>query len=62
MYVNKQRSVRLGLLANQENDCGSPDSFIGLGGPNNAAGNYAWCCSPDNGYKNTKTMGYILVR
>ena len=67
----KSISVRLGLLANEQNDCGSPDSFIGLGGDNNggcyynsannAAGNLAQC-TPDNGDKNTKAMGYILVR
>ena len=57
--------VRLGLIANQENDCNTPDSFIGLGGTwyGNAAGNAAApCCSPDNGGKNLKAMGYILVR
>ena len=56
--------ARLGLIANEQNDCGSPDSFIGLGGTwyENAGGNAAPCCSPDNGEKNLKAMGYILVR
>ena len=62
--------VRLGLVANQENDCKTPDSFIGLGADSqvcssipsrNAAGNLG-LCSADNGNKNTKAMGYILVR
>ncbi|CAB3998742.1 Hypothetical predicted protein [Paramuricea clavata] len=62
--------VRLGLMANNENNCKSPDSFIGLGADShvctynpsrNAAGNLGQC-SPDNGNKNTKVMGYILVR
>ena len=64
--------VRFGILGNQENNCFSPDSFIGLGaddkhrycfsGPaHNAAGNVA-SCSSDNGDKNLKVMGYILVR
>ena len=57
--------VRLGLIANEQNDCYSSDSFIGLGtyhgGWGNGAGNHA-CCSPDNGEKNIKVMGYILVR
>ena len=58
--------VRLGIFSNQENGCHSPDSFIGLGtyrwgNRGNTAGNVA-CCSPDNGDKNLKVMGYILVR
>ena len=58
--------VRLGIIANNENDCKTHDTFVGLGaydrgGVFNAAGNYA-CCSPDNGEKNLKVMGYILVR
>ena len=70
---SKHVRVRLGILANQENNCGSPDSFIGLGGEGvfrycgtriaslNTAGNIAMCKS-DNGDKNAKAMGYILVR
>ena len=58
--------VRLGLIANNENDCDSPNSFIGLGAKHtkekNAAGNVAKKYSPDNGEKNLKVMGYILVR
>jgi hypothetical protein len=78
---NSKRSVtvkvRLGIVANQQNHCGTPDSYVGLGaegGMNypsnwcqppdksvNSAGNLAQC-SPDNGNKNTKAMAYILVR
>ena len=59
--------VRLGLLANEQNHCHSPDSYLGLGAyfytnTGNTAGNLAPCCSPDNGHKNLKVMGYILVR
>ena len=66
--------VRLGILTNEQDHCKSPDSFIGLGadeqvklcrfsGPSyNAAGNVASCWSPDNGRKNLKVIGYILVR
>ena len=75
VYVSSSRhaKVRLGIVANEQNDCNSPDSFIGLGGVGlhpychnvatslNAAGNIAQC-SPDNGTKNLKAMGYILVR
>ena len=66
-YSNSHSKVRFGLIANQQNDCVSPDSFIGLGthrwgNVGNTAGNVADCCSPDNGEKNLKVMGYILVR
>ena len=64
--------ARIGIIANQENDCNTPDSFIGLGTyfkanwgsfhkPKNAAGNLGHCIA-DNGDKNIKAMGYILVR
>ena len=67
--------VRLGIVGNEGNDrCASPDSFIGLGSSNtkkgrvcrfhltpNSAGNFA-ACQPDNGDRDTKAMGYILVR
>ena len=66
VYGAINRRVRLGLIANNQNDCKSPDSFIGLGAPRswdrNAAGNAARHLSPDNGEKNLKVMGYILVR
>ena len=69
---SKLAKVRFGILGNQENNCITPDSFIGLGAfyqrsyclgepARNAAGNVA-SCSPDNGNKNIKVMGYILVR
>ena len=58
--------VRIGVFSNQQNDCNSPNSFIGLGtydgGKKNTAGNYAYEYSPDNGNTNLKVMGYILVR
>ncbi|XP_028419280.1 uncharacterized protein LOC114545131 [Dendronephthya gigantea] len=65
--------VRLGLAANQQNRCSSPDSFVGFGGdgnfpycglkqaPLNTAGNVGKC-GADNGDKNARAMGYILVR
>ena len=62
---NVHARARLGLIANEQNECYSPDSFIGLGtyygSVGNVAGNYA-SYSPDNGEKNIKVMGYILVR
>ena len=62
-------AVRVGMIANQENDCASPDSRIGLGGAgtacgqdgNNTVGNTA-TCAPDNGDKSIKGFGYLLVR
>lgn len=61
--------ARIGIIANQEGDCCSPDSRIALGGSgsycgqdaNNSCGNEA-TCSPDNGDKHTKGFGYIFVR
>ena len=67
VYHTNLARVRLGIFSNEQNHCNTPDSFIGLGGgyPRwkviNPAGNAA-CCSPDNGDKNLKAMGYILVR
>jgi hypothetical protein len=55
---------RIGIAGNQENDCGSPDSWLGIGCLGGyAAGNFAdgnW--SPDNGGKATKAFGYVWVR
>ena len=58
--------ARLGIIANEGKDCDTPDSFIGLGtyrhgNIKNTAGNVA-SHFPDNGDKNLKVMGYILVR
>ena len=70
--------VRLGIIANERNDCNLPDSFVGLGAEGGL--NYVedWCssdpitsanaagnlaqCAPDNGTKNARAMAYILVR
>ena len=77
VYLGKSRHarVRIGYITNQENNCLSPDSYVGYGGEGgtyphswcsytaslNTAGNLA-LCSSDNGNKNAKAMGYILVR
>ena len=58
--------ARIGVIANQENDCNTPDSRIGFGtGGNNddsnTCGNEA-THDPDNGHKHIKAMGYILVQ
>ena len=58
--------ARIGIIANNENDCLTCDSRIGYGTggyPNdsNTCGNDARV-SPDNGDKHIKAMGYILVQ
>ena len=58
--------VRIGITNNEQNDCSSCDSRIGFGTggrPDNSStcGNVA-AANPDNGKRNTKAMGYILVQ
>jgi len=56
-------TCRVGITTNQENDCGSPDSWLGFGCPIAVVGNFAsgqW--SPDNGGKDTKAFGYVFAR
>ena len=57
--------TRIGIIANQEGDCKTPDSFIGFGGAElsfkNVCGNRA-AYFPDHGNKNTKAFGYIFVQ
>ena len=63
--------TRLGIIANQEDDCGSPDSFIAFGAqmispcsqqmPAISCGNYA-SCTPDNGEKSVPAICYILIK
>ena len=57
---------RIGFIANNENDCNSPDSVIGFGNGNhpytdNTCGNKASVYG-DNGNKNIKAMGYIFLQ
>ena len=58
--------ARIGIVSNEQNECNSPDSTIGFGTSgcpykNNTCGNMA-DHQPDNGYRNIKAMGYILVQ
>ena len=58
--------TRIGIVANNEYSCVTCDSKIGFGtgdydDTSNTCGNLA-AYSPDNGNKNIKTMGYILVQ
>ena len=63
---NSHSRARIGIVANQENECNSCDSRIGFGtggypDDSNTCGNEA-SYSPDNGNKHIKAMGYILVQ
>ena len=58
--------ARIGILANEDDQCVSCDSRIGFGtggipDDSNTCGNEA-SFSPDNGHKHIKAMGYILIQ
>ena len=61
---------RLAFIGNNENDCLSPDSYIGFGVSMFACGrtseitcgNKAICSGTDNGGKTTPAIGFILVQ
>ena len=58
--------ARIGITNNEQNDCNSCDTRLGLGtggysDDTNTCGNVA-SHAPDNGVKIIKTMGYILVQ
>ena len=58
--------ARIGYIANEQNDCSSCDSRIGIGtggysDDGNTCGNRA-SHNPDNGVKSIKVMGYILMQ
>ena len=57
------RKARIGLVANEQNDCSSPDSFIGFGTNANrlTCGNFARH-GGDNGDKTTPTTGFFFVQ
>ncbi|XP_062508853.1 uncharacterized skeletal organic matrix protein 5-like [Corticium candelabrum] len=58
--------TRLGFIANQENNCGNPGSFVGFGtrykSHANSAGNCAGSTANDNGSLDIKVIGYIMAR
>ena len=77
MHTGGRVKIRLGLLGNNENDCKTIDSFVGLGATFGLNYHLAWCgtsytntnaagnlaqCGADNGNKNTRAIAYILVR
>ena len=63
------RNARIGIIANEQNDCGTPDSRLGIGmggavcgiDGGSAAGNGSGC-GGDLGDYNIKSFGYVLVR
>ena len=54
--------VRVGILGNNENDCITCDSIIGFGGSWGVINGNKAAHGGDNGDKNIKAMGYILVQ
>ena len=67
-WLSWNSKARIGIISNEQNNCKSPDSRIGFGTTgsaynDNTCGNAAWgSYRPDNGGKNIKAMGYILVQ
>ncbi|XP_065070552.1 uncharacterized protein LOC135695369 [Rhopilema esculentum] len=55
--------ARIGLIANNEDDCASPDSFFGLGIASTICGNEA-LHSPnvDDGQVRIEAMGFVLIK
>ena len=63
--------LRIGILSNQENNCLTPESYLGFGSNMASlcnpevkpisAGNFA-ACFADNGEKSLPVMGYILLQ
>ena len=65
-YNSDSSRARIGIIANEQNDCNTPDSRIGFGtggfhDDSNTCGNEAMY-GVDNGDKHIKAMGYILVQ
>ena len=64
---NYHSKARIGIIGNNQNNCGTCDSRIGFGtggkhDDTNTCGNEASRGQVDNGNKHIKTMGYILVK
>jgi len=61
-----EANVRIGIVANNQNDCSTCNSWIGfgaegLGTSDMACGNYA-AAAPDNGNRTDPLFGYVMVR
>jgi len=64
--VHSCSKARIGIIANNEGDCRTCDSRIGIGtgghsDESNTCGNQA-VSGGDNGEKHIKSMGYVLVQ
>ncbi len=56
-------SVRVGIISNEQNDCNTPDSFIGFGSNQAAVPTGSLCSFNCTGAAcTTKTFGYLYVR
>jgi hypothetical protein len=56
-------NARFGLVMNQENDCNSPDTVIGLGlNAPNASGAYCGCCNTSGTCTRFDSFGYLFAR
>ena len=67
MSPNDHSKARIGILGNEQDDCGTCDSRIGLGTGGSPAHNSNTCGneavnSADKGHKHIQAMGYILVQ
>ena len=61
--------ARIGIIANQEGDCNSPDSRLGIGTGGTACGQNGSVttgnsarCSADNGDRDIRAYGFVMVR
>jgi hypothetical protein len=61
-----QASVRIGIVANNQNDCSTCNSVIGFGASGNTTGDVVCgnvaASSTDNGDRNDALFGYVMVR
>jgi hypothetical protein len=61
-----QASVRIGIVANNQSDCSTCNSFIGFGAKGNTTGELSCgniaATSPDNGDRMSPLFGYVMVR
>jgi Fibrinogen beta and gamma chains, C-terminal globular domain len=61
-----QAGARIGIVSNNQNDCSTCNSVIGLGAEGNSTGDVVCgnvaATSPDNGDRNDVLFGYVMVR
>ena len=62
---NNGNRLRLGILGNQENDCRTPDSWLGIGAnaEGHSVGNMAiGQHNPDDGERDTRAWAFVFAR